>query len=233
MASLAAYVAHARRGGPGRRPILDVGLFRSRRYAAAQLAVLFGGGSLFGGLIVLPLYFEILRGRSAADTGLLLLAYGAGSAISLRLGGVLTDRIGGGLTAIVGLTVTIAATLPFVLLGAEANLALVELLQFVRGIGVSFAGLPVMSSAYASVDAEQLPDATAQTNILQRIGGSLASALFVIVLERRQVPDLQSFHTVFALLAGTATVALGPTVWLALEQRRVPAFRSDQGTRQP
>lgn len=215
--SLAAYAVHAWRSPPDRPPILDLALFRTPAYAAAQLSVLFCGASLFGGLIVLPLYYEVLRGRGVLDTGLLLLAYGAGSAASLRLGGVLTDRIGGGVTAVIGLVITVVATLPFAMLGAGANLFLVEALQVIRGVGVSFAGLPVMSSAYAAVESDQLSDATAQANILQRIGGSLGSALFVILLEHHEPPDLRAFHLVFLLLAGTAALA---AVWLALEQRR-------------
>ena len=218
--ALGLYLVHARRSRPGKPPILDLGLFADRTYAAAQVSVFFCGASLYGGLIVLPLYYQILRGLDVRETGLLLLAYGAGSAVSLRPGGVLTDRIGGGLTAVIGLVITILATVPFVLLGAHSNLVLVEALQFVRGVGVSFAGLPVMSSAYAIVDHDRLPDATVQASILQRIGGSLGSALFVVVLERHHPIDLAAFHSVFAWLTATAAFALLTSGWLAVEQRR-------------
>ena len=221
--ALLAYVVHARRVRAGFRPILDLGLFRNRTYAAAQFSVLFCGASLFGGLIVLPLYYQLLRGRSVVDTGFLLLAYGVGSAASLRLGGKLTDRVGGGIVAVVGLGVTILATVPFVVLGTDANLVLVEALQFIRGVGVSFAGLPVMSSAYAVVGHDDLPDATVQASILQRIGGSLGSALFVLILARHHPVDLAAFQSVFAWLTLTAGLALVTAGWLALEQWRAAA----------
>ncbi len=217
--ALAAYLAHALRSRPGRPQLLDLGLFANRTYAAAQLSVFFCGASLYGGLIVLPLYYQILRGRDVKQTGLLLLAYGAGSVMSLRLGGVLTDRMGGGLTAVLGLGITILATLPFTILDAHASLLLVETLQLLRGVGVSFAGLPVMSSAYAVVHRESLPDATVQASILQRIGGSLGGAFFIVVLERHHPIDLAAFHHVFAWLTSTAALALVTAGWLTVEQR--------------
>jgi EmrB/QacA subfamily drug resistance transporter len=224
---LLAYGVRAIAARPSRASILNLGLFANRTYAAAQASVFFCGASLFGGLIILPLYYQILRRQSVVSTGLLLLAYGIGSAASLRLGGKLTDKIGGGLTAVIGLVLTIATTLPFIVLGAGANVIFVEVLLFLRGVGASFAGLPVMSSAYAVVDKDSLPDATVQANILLRIGGSLGSALFVLILERRQPVDVRSFHEVFGWLSITATLALATAGWLAIEQRRSPAIQSD------
>lgn len=201
-------------------PVLDLRLFGNRVYTAAETAVFFSGASLFGGMIVLPLYFELLLAKGVMETGLLLLAYGGGAALSMRFGGQLTDRLGGGVTSAVGLTITVATTLPFVFLSADANLVSVEILQFLRGIGVGMAGMPAMSTAYATVGPVKLPDATAQTNILQRFGGALGSALFVVILENTRTTGITAFHTTFWWLSGSAVIALLAAIWLSLEQRR-------------
>ncbi len=217
-AGLLLYVVHAVHHA---QPILNLGLFRKRAYALAQTAIFFCGISLYGGLILLPLYFRLLRHASVTHTGFLLLAYGAGSAISLRLAGQLTDHMGGGgLIASVGLLLTILSTLPFASLPADTSLALVEILQFLRGVGASFAGLPVMSSVYALVKHDELPDATVQANILQRVGGSLGSALIVVLLDRYRPADTAAFQRVFLWLTLSAIFALAATVWLASEQRK-------------
>lgn len=107
---------------------------------------------------------------------------------------------------------------PAVWLGADAALALVVALQTARGVGVSFAGLPVMPSAYA-VSRDKLGDATAQANMLQRVGGALGSALFVILLSRHGTSSLAAFQLVFAVLAASAAVAVAPATWLAARPR--------------
>lgn len=112
---------------------------------------------MFGGLIILPLYFELLRHQGTVDTGLLLLAYGSGAVLAMRAGGRLTDRLGGGITASAGLTITVATTLPLAFLSAHAALAGVEALQFLRGTGIGLAGVPAMSAAYATVARDKRP----------------------------------------------------------------------------
>src|ERR671928_121172 len=54
------------------RPLIDVRLFRNTGFSAAAATTFLLGGSLFGTLIVLPLYYQIARGESALTAGLLL-----------------------------------------------------------------------------------------------------------------------------------------------------------------
>jgi EmrB/QacA subfamily drug resistance transporter len=203
-----------------RAPLLNLRLFSNQVYSAATTSVFFTGAALFGGLIILPLYYQLYRHESVVATGLLLLAYGAGAAFSMPIGGRLTDRIGGGKTAVIGLTVTVAATVPFVFLDANASMAGVEVLQFLRGIGIGLAGIPAMSAAYASVGREHLPDATSQVNILQRVGGALGSALFVVILDNHGAITTAAFHATFWWITGAGVLALISAGRLASTQRR-------------
>lgn len=203
-----------------RHPLLNLRLFTNQVYSAATTSVFFTGAALFGGMIVLPLYYELYRHQGVVATGLLLFAYGGGAAVSMRLGGRLTDRLGGGVTALAGLAITVATTVPFAFLDAHANLVGIEALQFFRGIGISLAGVPTMSAAYAAVAKDHLPDATAQVNILQRVGGALGSALFVVILQRHGGSTTAAFHTTFWWLTATAVLALITSARLAAKQRR-------------
>lgn len=226
-ALLTAFVVDACRRAPGtkRATLLNVGLFRQAPYATAQVTVFFIGVSQFGGLILLPLYFEALRGLTVVHTGLLLLAYGLGAMAALPVGGRIADRIGGGITCIVGLTITILARAPFIYLSAHANLVTVEVLQALRGIGVGLSGIPGMSAAMRAAP-RHLADATTTANILQRVGGSLGSALIVLVISRT-TPQLAAIQTAHAILVATAAAALIAAVTLAIsEHRRTPIAAS-------
>jgi EmrB/QacA subfamily drug resistance transporter len=220
IAGAAALGMFIRRSLHSAAPLLDLRVFASRVYTAAETSVFFIGAAQFGGMIILPLYFELLRGKGVVGTGLLLLAYGAGAAIAMRTGGRLTDRFGGGITSVVGLIVTVATTIPFIFLSMHASLIVVEFLLFVRGTGLGLSGLPAMSAAYSAVTRDRLPDATAQGNILQRTGGALGSALFVVILENNARSVEASFHTTFFWLTITTAAALAAALWLTAEQLR-------------
>ncbi len=48
--------------------------------------------SLFGAMFVMPLYYQVVRGQSALDAGLLLAPQGLGAATAMPIAGRLTDR---------------------------------------------------------------------------------------------------------------------------------------------
>jgi len=207
-------------------PLLNLRLITNRVYAAASVAVLFGGTALFGGMIVMPLYFQLQRGQGIVDTGLLLMAFSLGAAMMFPIAGRLTDRYGGGLVSSAGLVVTVASTVPMALFPTDISLITIEVLQVVRGIGMALAGAPAVSAAFATVERHELPDASSQINILSRVGGALGSALFVVILTNGMSSDTfgaattTAFHTVFWWMAAAAIAALAGAGWLVAEERR-------------
>jgi EmrB/QacA subfamily drug resistance transporter len=215
-----------RRSSRSAHPLLDLTLFGDRVYRAAAVETFLNGTALFGGLVVMPLYFQVLLQRDVVASGLLLVAFSAGAAVTFPVAGVLTDRYGGARVAVLGLVVTTVSTLPFALLPADADLLVVETLQVLRGIGLALSGMPIVSLALARAGSHQLPDATAQVNILSRVGGALGSALFVVLLAGGLVAGasdtttLGAFHATFWWLTGASLAALAAACWLIAEQRR-------------
>lgn len=69
----------------GRGALLDLSLFVRRGFAAAAATNLLIGIALFGALILLPLYFQLVRGESPLATGLLLVPQGLGAALAMPL----------------------------------------------------------------------------------------------------------------------------------------------------
>ena len=83
----------------------------------------------------MPLYFQLVRGEDAVHTGLLLAPQGIGAALAMALSGRVTERLGGGLTSLIGGTITIFATIPFVLIEADTSFLLISAAMVVRGFG--------------------------------------------------------------------------------------------------
>src|SRR5205085_4886958 len=94
------------------------------------------------------------------------------------------DRVGGGPLALFGVTLCTLATIPFGLIGAHTSIVWLSVAMFVRGIGIGFGFMPAMAAAFASLERSELSDATPQMNVLQRVGGSIGTAVLAVVLQR-------------------------------------------------
>jgi EmrB/QacA subfamily drug resistance transporter len=194
--------AFVRRSLRAARPLIDVRLFRRREFSAAAATTFMVGAALFGALLLLPLYYQAARGETPLAAGLLMAPQGLGAAAVMPLSGRLTDRVGGGRVAIVGLLVMAAATIPFTAVGAHTPYALLAGALFVRGIGLGCSMMPAMAAAYAALETSAVPRATSALNVIQRIGGSIGTALLAVVLQRALTHGLGSAHGVI----GTARV---------------------------
>ena len=204
IALITLFVLHALRTP---RPLLDLHLYRRGTFASASITMFCLGAALFGGMILLPLYCQQIRLESVVDTGLLTAPMGLGMALVMPLAGRLADRYGGGPLALFGVTVTTIATIPFGFIGAHTSILWLSLAMAVRGMGVGFAFMPAMSAAFAALSRSELPDATPQLNVLQRIGGSIGTAVLAVVLQRA----LTSAHGLDARAA-----AYGTALWWSL-----------------
>jgi EmrB/QacA subfamily drug resistance transporter len=230
LALVAVFVVHALRIP---RPLLDVRLYRRATFASASFAMFCLGAALFGGMILLPLYWQDVRFESVVDTGLLLAPQGLGIALVMPLAGRLTDRYGGGPLALFGTIVTTIATIPFALIGAHTSIASLSVAMLVRGGGIGFAFIPAMSAAFAALDRSELPDATPQLNVLQRVGGSIGTAVLAVVLQRALIGThtlagaAHAYGTAFWWSTAITALAIGPCIVLLRAERKARAAKAE------
>ena len=204
------------------RPLLDLHTFENRTFAAATMASFFTGAAMFGAMFLLPLYFQLVHDDGLVRTGLLLAAYGAGGIIALPYGGRLTDRLGGGVVATLGSVAGVLFVAPFAFLGADANAVLIEVLLFGFGVATALSGIPLISTAYAAVRSDQVADAAALINILQRIGGAVGVAGLAVTLSRAAASDwrlISGFQLAFGVIAATSLLAAAAAAVLRKHQQ--------------
>jgi len=217
-------------------PLLDVRLYKKKAFAAASLTTFCLGAALFGAMILMPLYFQTVRGEDAVATGLLLMPQGIGAAIAMRLSATFTERFGAGVTALIGGVITIVATIPFVVIGGGTSYWLIGAAMVVRGLGIGPSAMPSMTAAFAVLRPDQVNHATPQLNVLQRVGGSVGTAILSVVLSNhlasaavgaggRPSADAMAgaFGTTYWWVMGVTVLALAPTVLLAIIERRARA----------
>jgi EmrB/QacA subfamily drug resistance transporter len=166
------------------RPLLDVRLYANRVFAAASITTFGLGAALFGAMILIPLYYQQVRGESVIVTGLLVGPQGIGMLMVAPFTARLTQRFGGGRVAIVGVSVLALSSLPLAFIGADTSIVLISLTLLLRGVGIGLSFIPTTTVAFASLRTDQLSDATPQMNVLQRVGGAIGTAVLAVVLQR-------------------------------------------------
>ena len=106
-----------------------------------------------------------------------------------------------------GLVIVILGTLAYTMVGASTSYAFLAVALFVRGIGFGFTMMPAIAAAYQNLDHAQVPRATAAINILQRVGGSIGTALLAVILERQITERVPGATNV--LTTGGTTISAG------------------------
>ena len=214
-----------------KNPLLDLRLYRRRTFSSASFAMFCLGAALFGGMILLPLYWQGIRHEDVVKTGLLTAPQGLGMALVMPLAGKLSDRLGGGPLALFGVIVTTLATIPFGLISAHSSVFGLSVAMFIRGMGIGFAFMPAMAAAFASLDRSELSHATPQMNMLQRVGGSIGTAVLAVVLQRALIgahtlsAQAAAYGTAFWWSAGLTALAIIPCIILMRAERAARAAK--------
>jgi predicted MFS family arabinose efflux permease len=170
---------------PPRKEARDDGSARSRgrsRPAAAAVNFLLMAG-LFGSLILIPLYYQVVRHAGPLQTGMLLAPQGIGSALALPLAGWLTDKAGARGVTSAGIAVAALGTLAYTQIGPRTSYADLAGVLGVTGLGLGATVAPSMAAAFRALSRAETPRGTAALNAIQRIAGAIGTATFAIILQ--------------------------------------------------
>ena len=173
-----------------KNPLLELHLFKDRSFTIANICIFMLGFTLFGSMFLLPLYYQIARGQEAWVAGLLMAPQGIGAACIMRWAGSMTDRVGPRRIVPFGILLMAAATVPFAFVTSSTSEVLLAGTLFVRGLGLGLTMMPVTAAAYFGLSHAEIPKASTTMNIVRQVGGSVATALFAVVLERQIVTQL-------------------------------------------
>jgi EmrB/QacA subfamily drug resistance transporter len=224
VAMLAAFTGYALRMD---QPLVELRLLAKRSVASSSAVLFFSGFSLYGAMLLMPLYYQEVRGTTALTAGVMLVPQGVGTVLSRTLAGARIDTLGPRRIALIGFAVVAAATVPFALAGAHTNSWLLAVWLVIRGFGLGAVTMPVMVAAYIGLDKEEIPHSSVLTRTTQQIGGSFGTAVLAVILEgtiaARHGALVGAFHVAFWWAAGFSAVAVLLALWLPGATRTAPA----------
>src|SRR5207247_10055807 len=132
--------------------------------------------------------------------------------------------------------------IPFREIDAHSWIESLSVWMFVRGIGIGFAFIPAMSAALAALKPSELSDATPQMNVLQRLGGSIGTAVLAVVLQRALISahhpltptgEAGAYSVAFWWSLGITAVAVIPSIVLLRAERQAQGRRLAPFTEAP
>ncbi|MGB7448824.1 MAG: MDR family MFS transporter [Ornithinimicrobium sp.] len=182
----------------GREALLPLSLFANPTVRVASIASVLLGMAMFGGLALLPLYLQIVKGATPTEAGLLLLPMTLGIMVGSITAGQAISRTGRyRIFPIVGSGLLAVALLGLHWIGADTPLWITMALMMLFGLGLGGNLQPLTLAVQNAVPAHMIGVATSSATFTRQMGGTIGTALFLTVLFG-QVPDkiTQSFQSV-------------------------------------
>jgi len=207
------------------KPLLEMKVFKDFNFSYTIIVNIILQVALYGGMMLMPLYLQMIRGFSPLEAGLLMLP---GSLLLGLMGiftGKLSDRIGIKPLAIVGLTILTVVTFKMANLTMAMPYNEVMLLYTIRAFGLSFILMPITSAGLVTIPLPLIPHANALSSTLRQVAASIGIAVLVVIMssqanyylqdlgaavtsESAKLASLSGINRAFFVSAMTSAIAL-------------------------
>jgi EmrB/QacA subfamily drug resistance transporter len=176
----------------GDEALLPLRLFANRSFAVSGIGSVAMGAGMFGGLLLLPQYLQIVQGSSATVAGLQMIPLVAGIMTGAISSGIAISRTGKyKVFPLVGIVLMVVAlvSLSFVV---DADASVWSLMPFMvlMGLGLGFNFQPVILAVQNAVSPREMGVATSSVTFFRQMGGTLGTAAFLSILFTRLPQDI-------------------------------------------
>jgi EmrB/QacA subfamily drug resistance transporter len=202
---IAVFVWHSFRPA---HPLLDLRLFRNRNLTVATITMFLFAASFFGGLLLLPTYYQQVRGESTLHAGLLIASQGIGAMLTMPLAGSLVDRVPVGRIVPFGLVLIISGMFSLTQITSATPYPVLIGVLFVMGLGMGATMMPIMTTALRTLRGSEVARGSTLLNIVQQIASSMGVALMSVLL----TTHLKSSQLAGAAIATRRDPALIPKI---------------------
>ena len=174
-------------------PMLNLEVLKYPTYTLTTVINMIVMMGLYGGMILLPIYLQNLRGFSALDSGLLMLP---GALVMGALGpiaGKLLDTIGIKPLAIFGIGVMTYATWELTKLNMDTPYLSIMGIYVLRSFGMAFIMMPIMTAGMNALPARLISHGNAFVNTMRQLAGSIGTAILVTVMTTQTTNHVAAF----------------------------------------
>ncbi|MFD0685720.1 MFS transporter [Actinomadura fibrosa] len=172
-------------------PILPPRLFRNRTFVFTSLASLCTGIAMFGGMIYLPQYLQIVKGMSPTHSGLMTLPLVVGMLITSTASGQIVTRTGRWkIFPVIGLVFVAGSMYLLSQLHVDSSKVLIGADVAVLGVGLGLTLQILILAAQNAAATVDLAATTSGVSFFRNLGGAMGVAAFGAILNNRLGDEL-------------------------------------------
>jgi EmrB/QacA subfamily drug resistance transporter len=179
-------------------PLLDLRLFGNRVFLNASLLGYVSTVALFGAEFLMPVYLQALRGRTALETGLILLPMAITGGICVTLSGRIYDKVGPRPLMAGGFAILMVNTWQLAQIRADTSIGWIIFLLALRGLALGLTVQTTMVTALSVVARRDLPRGSSLTNATRLVVQSIGVAMLATVLASAISPQVQQLQKQFS-----------------------------------
>lgn len=180
-----------------KNPLLDLRLFRNRVFLNASLLGFVSTIALFGAEFLMPIYLQALRGRTALETGFILLPMAITGGISVTLSGRIYDKVGPRPLMAAGFAILMINTWQLSQIKADTTIGWILFLLTLRGMALGLTVQTTIVTALSVVRRSDLARGSSLTNATRLVVQSIGVAILATVLASTISPEVQAMQQSF------------------------------------
>jgi len=160
-----------------KKSLLDLSVFKDKNYTVGTIIQIVIASVLLASVALLPQYLQMLMGYTAFLSGLAIMPRGIGSLISMMICGMLTTKVDNRILAAIGLLLTAISGLMLGNLNLQISSANIALPNFIFGLGMGLAMIPLISLSVITLKNNQMTNATSIQNLLKNVSGAIGTSI--------------------------------------------------------
>lgn len=170
-------------------PMLNLKLFKNYTFCMSNIILNVGILALYGGIFLMPVFLQQLKGLSPFETGMVLFPEAIATAVSMILASKLGNKLGVRKLAVFALILLAFNSYSMSKISIDSSTSSITMMLLLRGIGVGFLIMPVQLAGFNAVPKEMMSNASALTSTVKQIGTSVGITIITGILQYRNAVD--------------------------------------------